>query len=390
MKKFYALSMGLLLGTAGAFAADLSLGDFEDQSLSSWGNWGGANTIVANPYSNTENSSSYVMKYVPAAEWNGISLSKSGVVNGDFISVNVDVYCEEDVTIQMILNGSASKGADYVVSKSIPAGAWYHLCFDINALTLRDYGGLVFQNSVVSTIYFDNIRIVSGTPDLSKKMLMNFEEGLIDSWGSWQPTTPTIEANPAIGAVNGSAKSVKLVTTDEWGSLKKWYGSIFISAKPSKLSVKVYASVASKVKLQMDNPVVALETATIEKFLSVANASEWTVLEYDLSELSYWEYKQLAFQPEKNGTFYFDDITVYYSSGSSEVIEIKSQMQAEIFTCDSSISILNSEGASVEIYTMTGVKVAADTNIGSEYSVAVGKGTHVVVVNGVAQKVLVK
>lgn len=339
--------------------------------------------------------SSKVLKYEPTGEYQAIKTWQGGIVDGNYVSVNIDVYMEIAGNIQMVLGNSVSEGANYSKALSVGAGEWTSLSFDISTLVVRDYQQLAFQNVANQIIYFDNITLIAGEleeVDPNIRVLNNFEDGAIDNWESWQ-TTATIAVidNPVPDeTLNVSQKVASLITTEEWGSFKKWYGDAgFAAKKPSTLSVLVYSSLATQIKLRMDNPInSANEKPEYEEFKNVP-ANAWTLVEYDLTALEDYGYKQIAFQPEHIGTFYFDDITLTNADLTS-TREIENKNESQIFTSENQITIGNCVGQSVAIYSINGMKVFDQKATLSSITTTVPTGLYIVVVDNIPTKVLVK
>lgn len=397
MKKIYTFILLLLLTPLFISAQDLVLADFEDGALGAWNEtWGGTVTVVDNPQTdNSVNTSSKVLKYEPTSEYQAIKTWHPGIVDGNYVAVNIDVYMETAGNIQMVVGNSVSKGADYSKALSVGAGEWTSLSFDISTLVVRDYQQLAFQNVANQIIYFDNITLIAGEleeVDPNIRVLNNFEDGAIDNWESWQ-TTATIAVidNPVPDeTLNVSQKVASLITTEEWGSFKKWYGDAgFAAKKPSTLSVLVYSSLATQIKLRMDNPInSANEKPEYEEFKNVP-ANAWTIVEYDLTALEDYGYKQIAFQPEHIGTFYFDDITLTNADLTS-TREIENKNESQIFTSKNQITIGNCVGQSVAIYSINGMKVFDQKATSSSITTTVPTGLYIVVVDNIPTKVLVK
>ena len=154
--------MGLLFGTAGMFAQDVNYGDFENGLVGIWENWGGTHTVENNPNTtNAINTSSKVIKYVPAANYQAVKIWKSGVISGNYASIEVDVYAETAGDIQIYFDNSVSAptAAAYTAAKTLTAGAWQHLSFDLSSVPLKDYQQMAFQNMYVGVLYFDNVTL---------------------------------------------------------------------------------------------------------------------------------------------------------------------------------------------------------------------------------------
>jgi hypothetical protein len=237
-------------------------------------------------------------------------------------------------------------------------------------------------------IYFLSIGLLFGTAGMFAQTVLNdFQDGLKDSWGSWDnAATVEVVDNPASNAVNGSTKCLKLVPTGGWGSITKFYGSGYIVNKPSKISVMVYSTTASTIKLHMQST-ISSGAAVVEKYLSLP-AGAWTKLEYDLSAIANWDYKELIFQPEQNATFYFDNITVSYSA--TAVGSPKTSSTANIFASEGTINVTNAEGSKIEIYSMTGRCISSTDKASAEFMANVNSGIYMVIVDGISSKVIVQ
>ncbi|MCA1745335.1 MAG: DUF6383 domain-containing protein, partial [Bacteroidales bacterium] len=171
-------------------------------------------------------------------------------------------------------------------------------------------------------------------------------------------------------------------------SLAKWYGdSGFAAQKPDALSVMVYASVATQIKIQLDNPIDA-ENTKHEAYKNM-DAETWTLLEYDLSGLTDYGYKQVAFQPEHAGTFYFDNVQLLYATETSDK-EFKAVIESPVFTSGNGITVTNCAQREVAIYNINGSKVFEQTASSPSVTVNVVKGLYIVMVDQIPTKVIVK
>lgn len=394
MKKVYTFIVVLLLTPLFISAQDNVLGDFEDGTQGGWASWGGDVTVVDNPQiGSIVNGSSKVLKYEPSEGYKAIAYWNTGIVSGDYVSIKVDVYMETAGDIQLSLGNSVSEGAGYTKTLSVDAGEWTTLSFDISTLMLRDYQQLAFQNVAVQDIYFDNIILVAGELgeiDPNTQILNNFEDGAIDNWGSWQESaTISVIDNPVSDAgLNASQKVASLVSTEEWGSFKKWFGDAGFAVKePSTLSVLIYSSVATQIKLQLDNPIIS-DNDDFEEYKDII-ADEWNLVVFDLTTLEDYGYKQIAFQPEHAGTFYFDDITLTNADlTSTRAIENKDT--SKVYASKNQIKVDNCFGQNVVIYAISGMKIYEQKATSSSITTNVQKGLYIVVVDNISTKVLVK
>ncbi len=149
----------------------------------------------------------------------------------------------------------------------------------------------------------------------------------------------------------------------------------------------VYASVATQIKNQIDNPHDA-ENTNHEAYKNI-DAETWTVLEYDLSTLTDYGYKQVAFQPEHAGTFYFDNIQLIKATPTS-ARKPKAEDKSPVFNSVSGITITNCAHRQVSIYNINGAKIYAQKVASSTISVNVPKGLYIVMVDQIPTKVIVK
>lgn len=213
--------------------------------------------------------------------------------------------------------------------------------------------------------------------------IADFENGEASGWSSWQETATVEEAtNPSIDATNGSDKVLKLISDGDWGSVTKWEDNGILAGTPSKITFKVYATVASTIKLHMDNSDSTEEL--VEMFQDVS-ANKWTVLEFDLSSIPAIDYKQLAIQNGTDGTFYIDDIVVSYQTTSTN-----NSVIAEISSANNYLQINGAEGADIIVYNITGFVVKYIDCAKNNVSVQLSTGVYFIKVNSEIIKVLVQ
>lgn len=143
-------------------------------------------------------------------------------------------------------------------------------------------------------------------------LISDFESNTIGTdggWGNWGGAHE-VAANPFPGGLNTSTKVLSYVPASGWQGVDIYRNEGVFSEKPQKVKVLVYGTVDATIKLDLRSGTVAAD----EGFYKNITAGAWTALEYDISGLTAWDYKQLAFQNSAVGTFYFDDVYVVYES----------------------------------------------------------------------------
>jgi len=258
----------LFFFSRGAFAAtDIDWGTFEDGS-SIWGTWGGTATVVDNPYSGGINTSGKVLRYIPSGNWQGINKwFNGGVLTSDHIKIEMDVYAEANVTIQLWMNNPASSGASGPITKQAPvtSGSWQKISFDITNLTAYDWQNITFQNSATTTIYFDNIVVKAAPPidpvsevvisganyvfmgssiKLSAKALPASAPQTV-TWSVSDETIATITASGVLTGLKLGTVAVRATTTDTSAAGSGKYAEINVNVLPVSASVKSDSTLAN-------------------------------------------------------------------------------------------------------------------------------------------------
>lgn len=145
---------------------DQSIGDFEDNTLQSWGTWGAPLKVADNPLSETNNSSYVALFDQTSGGWSGMALwSDPPIVSEAYESISLDVYFPNSsgiIKLQMDNSKSGAANAE-LYSDSLSSGQWNNITFDITDYSSLDYNQIAIQSPVADTIYFDNLTLNTST-----------------------------------------------------------------------------------------------------------------------------------------------------------------------------------------------------------------------------------
>ncbi|WP_026474399.1 DUF6383 domain-containing protein [Alkaliflexus imshenetskii] len=223
-------------------------------------------------------------------------------------------------------------------------------------------------------------------------VIADFENNTTQGFGKWGGEDPVAIANPFQDETNPSNYVLKYIPSGGWQGVNLWKDEGVFSHKPLKFALDVYITDVVgdinelKIKLDMRNGVVA-ENA--ERFTAALEANKWVHVEYDLSALTAWDYKQFALQNHVVATFHFDNIRVYYEGGATSS-DLNKVAKVNAFSVTGGLVVNGAAGQNVSVYSLTGAKVFEVASAGSTVEVAVPVGVYVVAVGGATQKVVVK
>jgi len=146
----------------------------------------------------------------------------------------------------------------------------------------------------------------------------DFEDGTLVSWGSFSAPVAAV-ANPNTTG-NPSAFCGSLDQSGgAWNGFRLWSDPPILSTSIKKLKVDVYLASAGLIQLYMDN--AASGAATYTKQATGIAATTWTTLEFDLTALPAYDYKQIAFQSNIVGVILFDNIKLLGANGEPKPVE---------------------------------------------------------------------
>jgi hypothetical protein len=135
-------------------------------------------------------------------------------------------------------------------------------------------------------------------------LLGDFETGL-GRWATWGAPL-SAESNPDTTGNHSDSVALLDQTAAAWSGMVLWNDPSIITAAYEKISLDVYTkNTGGKIKLQLDNS--ASGAANFEREVIVP-ANTWTTVEFDISALTAYDYKQIAFQSDVADFIYFDNI----------------------------------------------------------------------------------
>jgi hypothetical protein len=404
MKKIYLTTIFTLL-SLGLFAQVNLFSDFESNSDPfGWTSWQTNATVdvVANPSSTTVNSSDYVIKLVSSADdpanaataWGSLNTWKNGglsFVKPTTVSVLVNPSITTTVKLDLQNSVSTAANAEFYIN-SVPSNTWTKLEFDVSSLSVWDYQNITFQMEGDMTTYFDDIKVHydenSKTTD-GGYIVSSFEsnDGIMSVWDNWGGSHSVI-ANPHLTAGNTSANVLEYVPGGAWQAVKMTFQTGLFGEKPTTIKVKVYSDTESTVQLSLTDG----SNAAQEDIGKTISANQWNELEFDVSAITAWDYNTIVFQNSEIATYYFDDLTVYFSGTSTGINEPKTNKAQDfnVTTANSQIKVQNCNGSNVAVYSLSGAKVFSQDNAGGTVSVNVAPGLYIVVVDNISTKVIVK
>jgi len=146
----------------------------------------------------------------------------------------------------------------------------------------------------------------------------DFEDGTLGSWGSFSAPVAAV-ANPNTTG-NPSAFCGSLDQSGgAWNGFRLWSDPPILSQACVKLKVDVYLASTGLIQLYMDNP-LSSAAATYTKQATNIPALTWTTLEFDLTSLPAYDYKQIAFQSSITGVILFDNVKLLGVNGEPKPV----------------------------------------------------------------------
>jgi uncharacterized protein YjdB len=163
-------------------------------------------------------------------------------------------------------------------------------------------------------------------------VLGDFETDL-GGWSTWGKPL-SVEANPSM--VGNTSEKVALLDqqTGGWSGMALWKDPPILANNFILVSVDVYfTNTAGSVKLHMDNSVSG--APNVEMFVDVL-ANQWKTVVFDISNLTAYDYKQIAFQTGVAEKIFFDNIKLINSIGAYGEVPVisatgQTNIQAEYF-----------------------------------------------------------
>ena len=149
----------------------------------------------------------------------------------------------------------------------------------------------------------------------SDVVLSDYEDNTTQGWTGWGTTPVSADVNPSTTG-NTSANVFKYDQTGgSWSGFAHWYNTPFTFSDYSKITIDVYVvGETGLIKLAMDNSVSG--GADFGQTQNISTSDAWVHLEFDISGLSTFDYRQIAFQGSKAVVYYIDNITLVAKSAA--------------------------------------------------------------------------
>ncbi|MDA3928385.1 MAG: chitobiase/beta-hexosaminidase C-terminal domain-containing protein, partial [Prolixibacteraceae bacterium] len=139
----------------------------------------------------------------------------------------------------------------------------------------------------------------------AETLLADFENGSLGSWESWGAPV-SVEENPS--QVGNTSNFVALLDQSggAWNGFKQWDNNSALTPITIKVAVDVYfKNNSGTFKLQMDNSISG--AANYEQYIDI-DSNTWVSVEFDLSDATVLDYRQIAFQSSVADSLFLDNI----------------------------------------------------------------------------------
>ncbi len=298
------------------------LADFEDGTLQGTNAWeGNIIEIEDNPFPDEVNSSSKVLAFAGLGPWQAINRwnGDGEIFDPEYSRFVVDVWVPENqlnqddrLAFQLIALGSIGENPNYtqLVYVTEP-NQWVTLEFDLSGMQFFDYRQLALQCEGVN-FYSDNYKFVIEI----NPMFADFEDGELQGFNE---ETGSVVDNPGPDGINNSEK-VLFFEGNAFSGPNRWDGE-GNQYKPAyiKLRVDVYVTLLG-VNDPWDESITgdlvafrpwgmnSLSDAPnwISETKYVYETNKWHTLEFDLSSMEHFDYRNFFFQSHITN-FYVDN-----------------------------------------------------------------------------------
>lgn len=138
-------------------------------------------------------------------------------------------------------------------------------------------------------------------------LLGDFEDGN-SSFYSWAGDSLAVVANPSPDSVNSSSKVLIYNANKTWGGVARWFNDGILSPDYVAIEADVFIPVDGGIQLYIDNS-PSNSSAKFTQFKSVTGGS-WQHVVFDISSLTLYDYKQIAFQNSVDTFLYLDNVKI--------------------------------------------------------------------------------
>ncbi|HOK98521.1 MAG TPA: T9SS type A sorting domain-containing protein [Bacteroidales bacterium] len=179
---------------------------------------------------------------------------------------------------------------------------------------------------------------LAGSSYAASDILMgDFEDGN-SSFYKWTGDSLAVVDNPAPDAVNSSSKVLIYNANQQWGGVARWYGSGILSPDYVAIEADVWIPVNGGIQLYIDNS----PTDGSSKFTQLKNVTggSWQHVVFDISSLTLYDYRQIAFQNTVDTFLYLDNIKIVAKVVvPADTFEVSNKLDAPGITDDADYSV---------------------------------------------------
>jgi len=138
-------------------------------------------------------------------------------------------------------------------------------------------------------------------------ILGDFEDNN-SSFYKWSGDNPVVVDNPNPDSVNSSSKVLLYNAHQAWGGVARWFNNGILTPDHIKIEADVYIPGGGGIQLYMDNS----PTNSSSKFTQFKNVTgdSWQHVVFDISSLTLFDYRQIAFQNSVDTALYLDNIKI--------------------------------------------------------------------------------
>jgi hypothetical protein len=361
---------------------------------------GGAVTVIDNPQSSGDNTSTKVAQMVKNAgqTWGGSWIALDGPI--DFSTNNafsMKVYSPRVGVPVLFKIENGDNGAVNMIKEvsTTVANAWETLTFDFTGATSDTYSKLVFifdketmgDGSANWTFLFDDIVQVDATGGLTQiDMPVDFESETVDyTMTDFGGNSSSLAEDPE-NTANTVAKVIKTTGSATWagttiGTNLGFATPLPLTSTETKVSVMVY-SPTSGIQIRLKAEDHNDPTLTVETEATTITANAWEELVFDFSNVATgtnpynpattFDKVSVFFNfniPGTDKVYYFDNVKMFGNPlGFDELNQIDFQMYPN--PASDYLYISNATDLKrIDIYTVAGQKVKSIEFVGSKIQI---------------------
>jgi hypothetical protein len=195
----------------------------------------------------------------------------------------------------------------------------------------------------------------------------DFEDGSLADWFVYSGTTTAV-TNPSSSGINTSSQSVELVSSADWPGFRLDNDAGVIKSDIKTISLMVYSPVDRYITVTFAESIGGTPNYSVTLGVGAANVNTWIKLDYDISGISAYDYKEMHIILQ-NGTIYYDNIVLVSDNSlgvddlTFESVKLFPNPVTDIINID--LSALGSE-SSIDIYDLTGKLVYSEKRMSNK------------------------